>query len=44
MQGWGQERKKKSEVKILGDYCLRKFNLFHPPKAEFRLKPEIAHP
>ena len=43
-QGWAQGKKKKPEVKILGDYCWRKYNIIHPKKPEFRLKPEIAHP
>ena len=29
--GTGKE-KKKPAVKILGDYCFRKYNIFHPQK------------
>ena len=28
-----RERKKKPNVKILGDYCCRKCNIFHPENA-----------
>ena len=44
LQGWAQGEKKKPEVKILVDYCWRKYNIFHPKKIpDFRLKPEVAY-
>ena len=50
---WAQGKKKKTpEVKILVDYCRRKYYIFQKKKKkkkkkktpEVRIKPEVAHP
>ena len=38
-----RERKKKPEVKILGDYCWRKYNIFHQKKSWIQDK-TLRHP